>query len=387
MNIKNARIYRLSAPLRVTAETLELALAEFKARPLSAQEAMHTGFCQPLHASIKPLVTQLLNGVLVVAVKTTQKLLPAAVISEELLPKIEAAELEKSRPLSRKEKQQLKEELQLSLLPRAFSRSTVTHAYIDMAGSEMQQIIVDTASASKAEDVLALLRKAIGTLPALPWLDNHKLNGQMQLWLQNQSLPAELTLGHNAQLKAPDEEGAKAQFANHLLSADEVQSHLQDKLVTKLQLSKPEVCDFTITDDGAITGIKWHEMLTGQNDELGYEDLLTRLTADLYLLTTELRRVLAAVHFGVEQSDEQPATAKPVAKNPIFNAEDEDPLYKDAVAFVIAERRVSVSGVQRKFRIGYNRSAYIVEAMERNCVVSTPGHNGNRKVLLSEVPA
>ena len=297
MNIKSARIYRLSAPLPVTAETLEQALSEFKARPLSAQESAHVGFCQPLHASIKPLVTELLNGVLVVAIKRTEKLLPAAVINEELQPLVAAAEQEKGRPLSRKEKQQLKEELQLSLLPRAFSRSSVTHAYIDMAGN---QIIVDTASASKAEDVLALLRKAISTLPALPWLDNHKLNSQLQLWLQNQRLPAELTLGHNAQLKAPDEEGAKAQFANHLLSANEVQSHLQDKLVTKLQLSKAEVCDFTITDDGAITGIKWHDLITGQNDEMGHEDLYARLTADLYLLTTELRRVISAIQGVVE---------------------------------------------------------------------------------------
>lgn len=297
MNIKNARIYRLSAPLPVTAETLEQALSEFKIAPLTAQEAVRTGFCQPLHASIKTLVTELLNGVLVVAVKRTEKILPAAVIAEEMQPKVEALEQEKGRPLTRKEKQQLKEELQLSLLPRAFSRSSITRAYIDMAGN---QIIVDTASASKAEDVLALLRKAIGTLPALPWLDNHKLHTNLQLWLQNQSLPLELTLGDSALLKAPDEEGAKAKFDNHLLSADEVQSHLQDKLVTKLQLSKHEVCTFTVTDDGALTGIKWHDLITGQNDEMGFEDLQARTEADLYLLTAELRRVLMAVQGSVE---------------------------------------------------------------------------------------
>lgn len=297
LNIKNARIYRLSAPLPVTAETLEQALSDFKARPLTAQESAHTGFCQPLHSSIKPLVTELLNGVLVVAIKRTEKLLPAAVINEELQPLVTAAEQEKGRPLSRKEKQQIKEELQQSLLPRAFSRSSITRAYIDMAGN---QIIVDTASASKAEDALALLRKAIGSLPALPWLDNHKLNSQLQLWLQNQALPVELELGHNAQLKAPDEEGAKAQFANHLLSAEEVQSHLQDKLVTKLQLSKQDVCDFTVTDDGAITGIKWADAITAKNDEMGWEDLQARIEADLYLLTTELRRVLADIQGVVE---------------------------------------------------------------------------------------
>lgn len=292
MNIKNARIYRLSATLPVTAETLEQALSEFKITPLCAQEAVKTGFSQPLHASIKPLVTELLNGVLVVAVKRIEKILPAAVIAEEMQPKVDALEQEKGRPLTRKEKQELKEELQQSLLPRAFSRSTITRAYIDMAGN---QIIVDTASANKAEDVLALLRKAIGSLPALPWLDNHKLNSQLQLWVQSKALPLEFNLGDAAQFKAPDEEGAKARFDNHLLTADEVQSHLQDKLVTKLQLSKPDVCTFTITDDGAITGIKWHEALTSQNDEMGYEDLQARIEADMYLLTTELRRVLAAI--------------------------------------------------------------------------------------------
>lgn len=297
MNIKNARIYRLSAPLQVTAETLEQALSEFKARPLTAQEFMHSGFCQPLHSSIKSLVTQLLNGVLVVAVKTTQKILPAAVIAEEMQPQLEALEQEKGRPLTRKEKQGLKEEVQQRLLPQAFPKSTINRAYIDMAGN---QIIVDTASASKAEDVLALLRKAIGTLPALPWLDSHKLHTNLQLWLQNKGLPLELTLGDSALLKAPDEEGAKAKFDNHLLSAGEVQSHLQDKLVTKLQLSKHEVCTFTVTDDGAITGIKWHDLLTGQNDEMGWEDLQARIEADLYLLTTELRRVLAAIQGVVE---------------------------------------------------------------------------------------
>ncbi len=61
--------------------------------------------------------------------------------------------------------------------------------------------------------------------------------------------------------------------------------------------------------------------------------------------------------------------------------EDCDPLYDEAVAFVTEKRRVSISSVQRQFRIGYNRSARIVEQMESQGVVSTPGHNGAREVL------
>jgi S-DNA-T family DNA segregation ATPase FtsK/SpoIIIE len=61
--------------------------------------------------------------------------------------------------------------------------------------------------------------------------------------------------------------------------------------------------------------------------------------------------------------------------------EEVDALYDEAVNFVTEKRRVSISSVQRQFRIGYNRSARIVEQMEMQGVVSTPGNNGARDVL------
>ncbi|MGD8106625.1 DNA translocase FtsK 4TM domain-containing protein [Pantoea sp. FN0302] len=61
--------------------------------------------------------------------------------------------------------------------------------------------------------------------------------------------------------------------------------------------------------------------------------------------------------------------------------EELDPLFDQAVAFVVEKRRASISGVQRQFRIGYNRAARIIEQMEVQAIVSPPGHNGNREVL------
>ncbi|MEQ6967631.1 DNA translocase FtsK 4TM domain-containing protein [Pectobacterium polaris] len=61
--------------------------------------------------------------------------------------------------------------------------------------------------------------------------------------------------------------------------------------------------------------------------------------------------------------------------------EELDPLFDQAVEFVVDKRRASISGVQRQFRIGYNRAARIVEQMEAQGIVSSPGHNGNREVL------
>ncbi|WON78189.1 DNA translocase FtsK 4TM domain-containing protein [Serratia sp. UGAL515B_01] len=65
-----------------------------------------------------------------------------------------------------------------------------------------------------------------------------------------------------------------------------------------------------------------------------------------------------------------------------FDGDEElDPLFDQAVEFVVDKRRASISGVQRQFRIGYNRAARIIEQMEAQGIVSEQGHNGNREVL------
>lgn len=72
------------------------------------------------------------------------------------------------------------------------------------------------------------------------------------------------------------------------------------------------------------------------------------------------------------------------------NNEDEDSendaLYDEAVAFVTDSRKASISSVQRKLRIGYNRAARLIETMESAGVVSEAGHNGSREVLAPPPP-
>lgn len=298
MWFKNVRVYRLSAPLTIDAAALEQALAEYKFTPCSGQEAVRSGFSFPLHPSIKHYSHQQ-HQRWYFAIKRQEKVLPAAVINEELAPRLDAAATEAGRPLSRKEKQALKEDLIQTLLPRAFSRSSLTQGYYD---AERQWLVLNTGSASKAEDILALLRKALGSLPALPWLDSHKLNQQLQLWLQQQSLPAQFQLGAAVELKAPDEEGAKVKFSNHLLTADEVQTHLQDKLVTRLSLQQEQGLALTVADDGGIKQIQYPDALFEQNEELGWDDLISRLDADLILMADSLDQALQAISAQVNGS-------------------------------------------------------------------------------------
>jgi recombination associated protein RdgC len=87
--------------------------------------------------------------------------------------------------------------------------------------------------------------------------------------------------------------------------------------------------------------------------------------------------------FDQNSDDETSAINQPVTVDSVESANEETPdfLYPEVVEFVTETRRVSISSIQRKFRIGYNRAARIVEELEGNDVVSEPGLNGSREVL------
>ncbi len=81
----------------------------------------------------------------------------------------------------------------------------------------------------------------------------------------------------------------------------------------------------------------------------------------------------------ITSGDQTPETLLPGEK--MEGDEEMDPLFDQVVEHVVQSRRGSVSGVQRRFKIGYNRAARIVEQLEAQGIVSAPGHNGNREVL------
>ncbi len=66
--------------------------------------------------------------------------------------------------------------------------------------------------------------------------------------------------------------------------------------------------------------------------------------------------------------------------------DESDPLYDEAVKVVTETRRASISGVQRRLKIGYNRAARLIEAMEAAGIVTPPEHNGDRQVIAPPPP-
>lgn len=161
MWFKNVYVFAFTKPFEWPEQDLEKQLAENLFTPCGSTEIAHFGWVNALGKHGNTLVHNA-NKNLLLCARKEEKILPAPVIKDMLEEKVNLLEQEHSRSATKKEKEQFKEDILFELLPRAFSRITDTHAYIN---AEENIIVINTSSRSKAEDFLALLRKSLGTLP------------------------------------------------------------------------------------------------------------------------------------------------------------------------------------------------------------------------------
>lgn len=278
---KNVIAYRFNKPFTVDAAALESAMEDFKFTPCGSQDISKYGFTNALGKHGQTLVHSA-EGYHMVAVTKEVKMLPSSVVKEALDAKVELIEQAEGRKLPKNEKNELKDEVIQEMLPRAFTRQSVTRALIM---PESQLILVDSSSYSKAEELLALLRKAIGSLPVIPLSYETPVESTLTEWLKAGAAPLPFEMQNEAELRC-DKTGI-AQFKDQDLSEDEVLAHIATgKQVHKLALSYGQSISFIACSDGSLKRIKFGEEFMALNDEL--DDVAARLDADFIMCAKEL---------------------------------------------------------------------------------------------------
>ncbi|XQW85744.1 recombination-associated protein RdgC [Thalassotalea piscium] len=289
MWFKNLYFFAFTRPFEWSEKDLEKNLAEHLFTPCGSTEMSHFGWVNalgkhgdsPVHA---------VNGNYLLCARKEEKILPAPVIKDMIEEKMAHLESDQGRSATKKEKEQFKEDIIFELLPRAFSRVTDTHAYIN---PEENIIVVNTSSRGKAEDFLALLRKVLGTLPVTSLSPERAPDEIMTDWLTEQNLSEPFQLGMEAEFHALGDDGAVVRVKNQDLTSDEIKAHLDaDKFVVKTALEWDDAISFILCDDLAIKRLKFFDVLQEQNEDIDKDDMTARLDADFSLMAGELNRLI-----------------------------------------------------------------------------------------------
>lgn len=290
MWFKNLALYRLTEAFTLSSDELEQKLQQMAFRACGSHEEFTLGFTSPLGKTYEQLVHST-NGFLMLCVKKEERVLPSNVVNEMTLAKIAETEEQQGRKLTKKERTSIKDELIFELLPRAFTFSTKTYAYIDPKGG---WIIVDSASAKKAEDLLSLLRKCLGSLPAVPLNTVNKPISVMTGWLENSDLlPHDINIEDECELHAPEDEGGIIRCKRHDLDTDEIQNHLDaGKQVTKLAVNWADRIAFVLDENLAIKRLKFLDLVQDQVADVETNSEAERFDADFSIMSLELSRFI-----------------------------------------------------------------------------------------------
>ena len=262
---KNAMIYRLTKSLDWSAQSLSTALGNNQYHPCHQSEQSKFGWSEPLKGS-ELLYFAVGKQILLLAQKE-EKILPSHVVKRELDARVE--------------KQTLKDDVIATLLPRAFSKYQQTAIWID---TENNLIYVDAASAKRAEEVLALLRKSLGSLPVVPLTFANEPALIMQNWIAQENTPEWLVPLEEAELRDSQTNGV-IRCKQQALDSEEILSLVHSKFVTKLALEWEARLSFVLNEDCSLKRLKFADQIREKNNDILKEDYAQRFDADFVLMT------------------------------------------------------------------------------------------------------
>ena len=290
MWFRNARVFRFTKPFEITAEALEEKLQEDAFKPCGPQETSRQGWVSPM-GKHSDLLVHSAGGYHLIALRKEEKLLPASVIKELVDEKAEMIEAEQHRKVRRKEKDELKEEVTLEMLPRAFSKNRRCYAYLAPADGVL---IVDAGSSKQAEDLASTLRKSLGSLPVRPPAVEQAPAFTFTGWLNESiDLPVSIELGTECELKDTSEDGGVVRCKGLDLQGDEIRSHLDAGMqVTKLSVTWDDSLSFVLDEELGIRRLKFGDTLQEKLDDVDADDAAARFDAAFSLMTLELARLI-----------------------------------------------------------------------------------------------
>lgn len=283
---KNAIIYQLNKDYLLDKHIVEQAINANPFMPCGNTDSAKSGWVSPYgeHGD-NPLLIDI-DGQLLLRLKKEIKILPSSVVKQALADKINKQEDALGRKLKKTEKLSLKDEVFIDLLPRAFSKYQHIWLWLD---TKHKRVIVDSASFKQAEDLLALLRKEMGSLALTPLSTETPLENTMTDWVRNAVVYPDIKLGDEVELKDAVEDKQIVRCKHQEIDSHEIFVHIDaGKQVSKLKLVDERGLSFILNRDYTLKRIKFEGDILDKNEDFMPEERDRKLEADFVIMTNAL---------------------------------------------------------------------------------------------------
>jgi recombination associated protein RdgC len=293
---KNALVYRID-------HWEPPALAELQARlegqrfvECGATQKESAGWVQPRGDKHAALI-EVVGGQWMLTLCHESKGVPSGAIKLQLEGRLEAIEKQTGRKPKGKALRDLKEEIVIDLLPRAFPKRSSTLVWVDPVS---RRVLIGAASAKKADGIVTRLLELLGGgLALMPLQTEQSPATVMAAWLTDKAAPAGFTIDRECELKQPDSEKAAVRYTRHTLDIDEVGEHIrQGKLPTQLAMTWNHRVSFVLTETLALKKIKLLDVVlesggrSDPRDDGGFDTDVAITTGELKQLVPDLVEAL-----------------------------------------------------------------------------------------------
>jgi recombination associated protein RdgC len=301
MWFKQVQLFQMKDSVNFQPKELEENLALLAFQPCLPSHPSSAGWVSPIEEEGAPLV-QAINGYLMICMQFEDKVLPASVIKQELVERIKQRETREERKVRQKEKLALKDEVILSLLPRAFGKISRVYAYID---TKNKCLVLNTTNAKKTEQFISMFQKSV--TEQINSYEIKKPSPIMTHWLKNQSSPTAFAIEKSCVLQDPNQQNRIIRCQQQNLFANPIQALVKDGCeVKQLALSWHDQVKFVLAaEDFSLRSIQYEDEITSQTKDMEAETKQQVFNADFFIMTQVLAELLNELLdcFSVKETD------------------------------------------------------------------------------------
>lgn len=292
MWFKQASIFQFTRPLKMDQQQLSESLSPLIFTPCLPSLPSSIGWVSPIEQTENMLVYGN-KRYWMICLQFEEKLLPAGIIRQALDEKIAEIEQKEARVVRGKEKQSLKDELTQTLLPRAFTKKSRIHAYIDL---EHQWLIINSNTPAKVERFTAFLKRALAGIE-LKSPEIKKPSAIMTNWLKEKE-PNEFGIGQAGVLQDPQQQRRVIRCQHQDLGANGIQSLLKEGCeISQLALAWKDQLQFVLTSEFSLRSIKFQDAVVALSESDFTETAQQRFDADFVIMTEVLTQMIDDLYF------------------------------------------------------------------------------------------